>query len=186
MSGGEVGDEDLMLRYRDGDVRAFDLLYARHRGPLFRYLLRQCGRRSIAEELFQDVWTNVIRASPRYEVRARFATWLYRIAHNRLVDHYRSANPAPHESLDDDDAAEPAADASADPARRVAAARRAERLLAAIAALPDEQREAFMLREEGGLGLDQIAEITGVGRETAKSRLRYAVARLRRALEEPS
>ncbi|MDX1434628.1 MAG: RNA polymerase sigma factor [Gammaproteobacteria bacterium] len=184
MGADDSRDEDLMLRYRDGDTAAFDTLYARHRGPLFRYLLRQCGRRSIAEELFQDVWTNVIRASARYEVKAKFSTWLYRIARNRLVDHYRAANPASCTSLDDDDPPALAADSSSEPARRVAAARRAERLMAALAALPAEQREAFMLREEGGLGLDEIAEVTGVGRETAKSRLRYAVARLRRALEE--
>lgn len=185
MSGGDIGDEDLMLRYRAGDTNAFDTLYARHRGPLFRYLLRQCARRSIAEELFQDVWTNVIRARSRYEVRAKFGTWLYRIAHNRLVDHYRSANPAPHDSLDEADGPELVADTSTEPERRLGAGRRAERLMAAIAELPEEQREAFMLREEGGLGVDQIAQVTGVGRETAKSRLRYAVTRLRRALEDP-
>ena len=80
-------DEILMLRYRDGDTDAFARLYARHKGPLYRYLLRQCGQPAVAEELFQDVWLKLIAGRSGYAVQARFAAWLYRIAHNRLVDH---------------------------------------------------------------------------------------------------
>ena len=184
MSGEQAGDEELMLRYRDGDVAAFDTLYARHRGPLFRYLARQCGERAIAEELFQDVWMNLIRSRQRYEVRASFKTLLYRMAHNRLVDHYRSRgsrpNPGHGEGLDPDALPNP------DPSQeaRLESARRAGDLARALAALPGEQREAFLLHEEAGLGLEAIAETTGVGRETVKSRLRYALAKLRAALAE--
>jgi len=78
-------DETLMLRYRNGDAGAFGRLYARHKGSLYRYLLRQCGQPTVAEELFQDVWLKLIAARSGYAVQARFATWLYRIAHNRLV-----------------------------------------------------------------------------------------------------
>ena len=84
-------DEALMLAYRDGDAAAFEALYARHRAKLFRYLLRQCGRREQADEMFQEIWMSVIRARSNYEVTAKFTTWLYRIAHNRLVDSYRAA-----------------------------------------------------------------------------------------------
>jgi hypothetical protein len=85
-----ASDEELMERYRDGDAGAFDLLYARHKGGVYRYMLRQCNDRGIAEELYQDVWTNLIRARAGYAVTAKFTTWLYRLAHNRLIDHYRA------------------------------------------------------------------------------------------------
>lgn len=84
-------DETLMLRYRDGEVAAFAPLYARHKGALYRYLLRQCGQPALAEELFQDVWLKLIAARAGYTVQARFATYLYRLAHNRLIDHYRAS-----------------------------------------------------------------------------------------------
>ena len=82
-----------MLCYRDGDAGAFDALYARHKGGLYRYLLRQCREPAAAEELFQDVWMNLIRARARYTVQAKFTTYLYRLAHNRLIDHYRKHEP---------------------------------------------------------------------------------------------
>src|SRR6185295_20094478 len=86
----ETRDEDLMLAYAAGDAAAFDALYARHKGGLYRYVLRQCTHAGVAEELFQDVWMNVLRARASYVPSARFATWLYRIAHNRLIDHWRT------------------------------------------------------------------------------------------------
>ena len=91
----EESDEALMLHYRDGDVRAFEALYERHKGPLFRYFLRQSVQHAVAEELFQEVWTNLIKSRHRYQVRAKFTTLLYRIAQNRLIDYRRSpsANP---------------------------------------------------------------------------------------------
>lgn len=181
----DADDETLMLSYRDGDPRAFEALYARHKGPLYRYLLRQCGAAAVAEELFQDVWLKLIKARSRYTVQARFATWLYTLAHHRLIDHYRARSRGlPVSYLD------PEADCPPDPGpapeELVDRRRRAERLLELLAALPEAQREAFLLREEGGLSVDEIAAATGVARETAKSRLRYAVARLRRGLGEPT
>ncbi|HEX9627220.1 MAG TPA: RNA polymerase sigma factor [Acidiferrobacterales bacterium] len=183
----ERSDEALMLAYRDGDAQAFERLYRRHRGGIYRYLLRQCRNPADAEELFQDIWMNLIRARARYEPRARFTTYLYQLAHNRLIDHFRRRRPS-------DPGPEPAGEAEppswerlpaaeADgPERRAASARQAQRLLAALMSLPAEQRAAFLLREEAGLSLAEIAEATGVSAETAKSRLRYAVQKLRRAL----
>lgn len=183
----EDTDETLMLRYRDGDARAFETLYARHKGPLFRYLLRQCGERVVAEELFQEVWMNLIRARARYTVQARFTTYLYHIAHHRFIDHCRQRAGARVYALlaNDPPALDqlPAASAS-EPERQMLSQERVDRLREALDRLPPLQCEAFLLREEAGLSLEQIAEVTGVNAETAKSRLRYAVNRLRHALRE--
>src|SRR5512135_1048269 len=95
----DVADEQLMVRYRDGDAGAFDVLYRRHKGGLFRYLLRLSKQQSIAEELFQEVWSNLIRSRERYQPTAKFTTFLYQIAHHRLIDHVRQ-HPHLHLSLD--------------------------------------------------------------------------------------
>ncbi len=176
-------DEDLMLAYAAGDATAFDALYARHKGGVYRYLLRQCRQSSVADELFQDVWTNLIRARASYAPTAKFTTWLYRLAHNRLIDHYRASGHLTLISMDDEAhedavAGIPAA-RSDEPQPRAENRELGERLLAALATLPPAQREAFLLQQEGGLSLAEIAELTGVGAETVKSRLRYAVAKLR-------
>lgn len=181
---GPTPDEDLMLRYRDGDARAFEELYARHRGGLFRYVLRQVGFRAAADEVFQEVWMRIIASRSRYRVEARFATFLYRIAHNCVMDHFRRKPPLQLLSFDDqpDEALQVPAPAAEQPEKRAQRSQVARELMRALALLPDEQRDAFLLHEEGGLTLDEIAEVTGVGRETAKSRLRYALSKLRSEL----
>jgi RNA polymerase sigma-70 factor (ECF subfamily) len=178
-------DEELMLRYGAGDAGAFDLLYGRHKGRLYRYLRRQSGAEGVADELFQDVWMRVIDARDRYEPRAKFTTWLFTIAHNRLMDHFRGSSRVALQSYDDDP--EPVDAVAADtlsPEDDVARKQRAARILAAIDALPAAQREAFVLQQEGEMSVEEIAQATGVNRETAKSRLRYALAKLRAALGE--
>lgn len=183
----EVADEHLMELYRDGDAGAFDVLYHRHKGGLFRYLLRQCKDKSVAEELFQDVWSNIIRSRERYQPTAKFSTFLYQVAHNRLIDHIRQ-RPELALSLDaeDDDAdslvERTPADAGSQPEVIVERKRLIDSLVEQIEALPTLQRDAFLLREEAGLSLEEIALVTGVTPETAKSRLRYAVAKLRDGL----
>jgi RNA polymerase sigma-70 factor, ECF subfamily len=187
MNADATSDEALMIAYRDGDGHAFQLLYARHRGGLYRFLLRQCGAAAIAEELFQDVWLNLIRARQRYAPEARFATYLYRIAHNRLIDHFRRASHRPtlqSDDADDDPIAALAADRRHQPEVRIESKARMERFMALLTGLPDAQREAFVMHEEAGLSIEEIARATGVNAETAKSRLRYAVAKLRRGLQE--
>jgi len=183
MEGG-ASDEELMLRYGSGDAGAFEALYRRHRGPLYRFLLRQVNNAATAEELFQDVWMRVIDSRGRYEARAKFSSWVYTIAHNRLMDFYRASGKAhllgreeSEEALDSLAADDPPADALLERKRA------AERLLAALGALPEAQREAFLLQQEGELSLEEIAKATGVNRETAKSRLRYALAKLRASLK---
>ena len=176
-------DEDLMLAYAAGDAAAFDALYARHKGGVYRYLLRQCRSGVAVDELFQDVWMNLIRARASYAPTARFTTWLYRLAHNRLIDHYRASGHLTLVSADDEAHADAIAALpgarSDDPRVRAENRELGERLRAAVAALPPAQRETFLLQQEGGLSLAEIAAVTGVGTETVKSRLRYAVAKLR-------
>jgi RNA polymerase sigma-70 factor (ECF subfamily) len=176
----EATDEGLMAAYRDGDASAFDALYARHRAPLFRYVLRGVRSRALAEELYQDIWMRVIEARRRYSPTAKFTTWLYTIAHNRLVDHWRRRELAavPAEAAE----AVPAG-ADAAPDRRAEGRRALERLAAAIEALPHAQREAFLLHEETGLTALEIAAVTASDPEAVKSRLRYAYAKLRQAVD---
>jgi RNA polymerase sigma-70 factor (ECF subfamily) len=179
-------DEALMLRYARGDAAAFDVLYARHRGGVFRYLLRQLHNdRALAEELFQDLWMSLVGARSRYTVEAKFTTWLYTMAHNRLIDHFRRRRPLETVSVHadgDDDPPELPAPATVQPERAAEAREQAMRLLVLVQALPSAQREAFLLQQEGGLSLEEIAEITGSDRETVKSRLRYAMDKLRRGM----
>lgn len=181
-------DEALMLAYRDGEAAAFEALYARWRGPLYRYFLRQCGHAGQADELFQDVFMRVIGAAANYEATARFSTWLFRIAHNRLVDHWRKMGREPVDPLasteDGDDCEfDPPAPEGVVPEREAERKQLGAALMSALNSLPELQREAFLLAEEGGLTLEEIASISGVGRETIKSRLRYATAKLRDKLE---
>ncbi len=182
-AGADSRDEDLMLAYAAGDAAAFDLLYARHKGGVYRYLLRQCRDTGIAEQLFQDVWMNLIRVRATYLPSAKFSTWLYTLAHNRLIDYHRASGRVTLVSTDDETHADVVtalpASRRAEPESRAANRELAARLQAAVAALPAAQRDAFLLQQEGGLTLEEIAALTGVGAETIKSRLRYATAKLR-------
>ena len=176
-------DEDLMLRYAGGDPDAFQRLYERHRGGLYRYFLRQSNR-SVAEELFQDVWTRVIQSRKRYRPKAAFKTWLYTLAHNRLVDHWRreGVRPVEQSASDGDCAAMMAPDTNPGPQRLVDLRDCLEQLLQLVSDLPDVQRQTFLLRHEAGMSLAEIAAAMSTGAETAKSRLRYAMDRLRAAI----
>lgn len=165
-----------MQAYAAGDGAAFEALYRRHKDPLYRYFLRHTSSPDHAAELFQDVWKNLIQARTRYRPDAPFGAWLFKLAHNRLVDHFRAQRPQAEVPED------LAAPESERPDHTVARHSEALRLLQALALLPAEQREVIVLREERDLTLEQIAAIQGVGRETVKSRLRYALARLREVI----
>jgi RNA polymerase sigma-70 factor, ECF subfamily len=176
----EASDEELMAAYRDGDAGAFDALYARHKGALFRYVVRGVRIRAVAEELYQEIWIRVIEARKRYSPTARFTTWMYTIAHNRLIDHWRRkelmvVDPGQHD--------EPQAGLDADPARQAEAREALDRFAKALAELPHAQREAFLLHEEAGLTAFEIAAVTGTEPEAVKSRLRYAFSKLKEATE---
>jgi RNA polymerase sigma-70 factor (ECF subfamily) len=181
-------DETLMLRYQAGDGAAFDKLYARHRGALYRFIQRQCRAQDAAAELFQDVWMNLIQAKDRYRVEAQFRTYLFTLAHNRVMDFFRShaRTAAQHidGDCDDDIVNNIPASRTAEPEVRALSREQGAALLKLLDALPDAQREAFLLHEEGGLNVEEIAAAMGITFEAAKSRLRYAVAKLRDGLRE--
>jgi len=183
-------DEQLMLAYGAGSAEAFAVLYTRWRRRIYRFLVRQCDSAGTADELYQDVWLRVVNARRQYTATARFSTWLFRIARNRLIDHWRAEGrkPASETPMADDGESDPldnvAAPEEVQPERIMERKERARRVVDAVESLPDAQRETFLLHEEGGLTVDEIAALTGVGHETAKSRLRYAMMRLRAQLTE--
>ncbi len=175
-------DSALMLRYADGDVDAFETLYRRHNDSLYRYLLRLSGHRNTAEDVFQETWGKIVKARSKYRPTAKFSTYLYRVAHNCFIDYLRRNKRHSNTSDVDPDTqvgagGEPDAETERSMARK--------RLEEALTTLPEEQRDVFLLHEEAGLNLAQIAEVTGVNRETAKSRLRYAVGKLKAAMDAP-
>jgi RNA polymerase sigma factor (sigma-70 family) len=183
----QPSDGDLMQAYAAGDASAFETLYDRHALPVWRFVQRSVQDTALADELVQDVWFSVVRQAAHYEPRARFRTWLFTMAHHRMVDHWRSHKS--HASLDaeTEDGATLAdmlaAESGFGPERRLDSREQAQALLDALAELPAVQREAFLLQAEGGFSLNDIARTTGVSVETAKSRLRYARTRLRETLE---
>jgi RNA polymerase sigma-70 factor, ECF subfamily len=179
-------DAELMTRYAAGNLQAFEELYRRHRTALYNYLVRHTRDREIANDLFQEVWARVIASRARYEPRAKFRTFLFHIGHNCFIDHCRRTAARPERTSDPDQndgvlAGAPAPFADR-PDARAEEAQTLARYRTALAELPAEQRDAFLLYEESGLSLAEIADISGVGLETAKSRVRYALAKLRRSL----
>ena len=176
-------DSALMLRYKDGDVAAFETLYRRHNDSLYRYLLRLSRHPDTAEDVFQEAWGKISKARETYRPTARFSTYLYRVAHNCFIDHVRRNKRHTYAVVTDPEH-QPDPGEAPDTQTERALARR--RLLAALDDLPDEQKDVFLLHEEAGLTLDDIASITDCNRETAKSRLRYAVNKLRAAIDEPA
>ncbi|HWT68564.1 MAG TPA: RNA polymerase sigma factor [Pseudomonas sp.] len=177
-------DESLLARYREGDGAAFEILYARHRQGLYRFLLGLSGSAERAEEVYQDTWLSLIRSASQPQGRATFRTWLYQIARNRLIDHWRKHGV--HQPLHDsyDEQAHALADETSDPEQLLSLSRDSQRLDTALQSLPADQREVFLLRAYSDLDLPQIAALTETPLETVKSRLRYAQQKLRRLLAE--
>lgn len=174
-----------MEQYRDGNVEAFTALYHRNKAALYRYFLRHTQNNSAAEELSQDVWTNIIRTRRNYQANAKFTTYLFQIAHNRLVDFYRrSGNQGLHNPANTDDDCELDAGRHHHPDTQAESAQIQQRLLTLVHTLPHEQRDAFILKEDAGLSVEQIAQVMNVNAETAKSRLRYAVKKIREGLKD--
>jgi RNA polymerase sigma-70 factor, ECF subfamily len=185
-------DEALMLRYQKGEVRAFEILLTRHRRGLYNFIFRFVGSREAAEDLLQEAFLRVIKGAGKYERQAKFTTWLYTIARNLCVDHSRRMKHRRVQSLDapvgTDSEGGKLLDlvASSDPgaARNAVAAQLGIRLQNAIAALSDEQREVFLMREFHQMPFKDIAEVVGVSENTVKSRMRYALDKLRVELNE--
>jgi RNA polymerase sigma-70 factor, ECF subfamily len=155
----EPGDDALMHAFATGDARAFESLFERHRRALFTYLVHQTGDASLAEDLFQEVFLRLIRGSVAYRP-GNFRSWLFTIARNAMTDDRRRT--AVRESSH--------------------AGELRAHIEAALRRLPEAQREVFLLRERAGLDLQRIAQVTGANLATVKSRMRYALAGLRRVL----
>ncbi len=184
----DESDEKLMQRYARGEVAAFELLYRRHEMRTWRYLQRSLRNRATADELMQEVWFAVARDAARYTPTARFTTWLFTIAHHRLIDWARANHRLTSLETVGRESGAPidrlTADPSEGPLAGAVARDQAAALIQAVESLPREQREAFLLQVEGDLSVEEIAEITDASFEATKSRLRYARTRLRELLKE--
>ena len=187
-------DESLMARYQKGDVRAFEALLARHRKPVYNFIYRFVGERAQAEDLLQETFLRVIKGADAYQREAKFTTWLYTIARNQCVDLSRRMKLRRMASLDQacdtGDGREGAtlldvvADGGAAPDRQTSDSELQGRLKSAIGELSEEQREVFLMREFLSMQFKEIAEVTGVPENTVKSRMRYALEKLRDLLED--
>lgn len=188
----EEADEALMMRYQKGEVRAFEILLARHRKPIYNFIYRFVSSRELAEDLLQETFLRVIKGAGNYERKAKFTTWLYTIARNLCVDQSRRKKHRKTTSLDqpmskDQDSGTlldvlPGAEMGSD--RKSVSKQLHTTLHQAIATLSDEQREVFLMREFLDMPFKQIAEVVGVPENTVKSRMRYALEKLRLELEE--
>lgn len=181
-----------MLRYQQGDRSAFVVLVRRHQGPLFNFALRQLRTRQLAEDVVQEAFVRVVQSATDFKHEARFTTWIYTILRNLCVDHLRKNALRKHPSLDaargDDGSGPTLGEQTADPRasveREATGTELKERIAEAVEALPDDQREVFLLRQASNLPFKEIADITGVSENTVKSRMRYALERLQEALSD--
>ncbi len=186
----DSSDEELLRAYRDGNSEAFKTLFRRYRGPLFNFLLRRVRDRGRAEELYQDSWTKVIERSAEFRGDSKFSTWLYTIARNACIDHQRKMKFRGHASLDatqrggNQPMVERVANPGLGPEQLASGQALGERIRIAVEALPEEQREVFLLRQLQGLGFKEVAEVVGVPVNTVKSRMRYALERLQLGLDD--
>jgi len=165
-----------MIQYSQGSLSAFELLYARHKGPTYRYFLRQCREQSLAEDLQQELWGKMIKGKDNYREQALFTTWLYTIAHHVVVDHQRKFTVI--EDTDESDLA----DENTQPEQQHDQYRLSQRLKYCLAKLPSVQLETFLLNQETDLTVPQIAQVISASVEATKSRLRYAISALRQCL----
>jgi len=184
-------NETLMLRFRNGDVRAFEILLQRHRQSIFEFILRSVGSHdtALAEDLTQETFLRVVKQASTYEQRAKFTTWLFTLARNLCIDASRRRKHRKAQSLDSaDDEGTSLLDRTASPGlavdRQAISRQLQARLEQAIATLPEDQREVFLMRESADLSFKEIADIIGVSENTVKSRMRYALEKLRTTLSE--
>jgi RNA polymerase sigma-70 factor (ECF subfamily) len=182
-------DISLMQQYAEGDLRAFETLYNRHKAGMYRYFMRHIPEPSLAEDLYQEIWNKVILQAKNYKASAKFTTWLYTLAHNKLVDHVRHlsvVNKVVLRSFDEevDESSEVFKQSQMynEPENEFTNIRAAESLKHCIAQLPQAQKDSFLLKEEAGMSVKDIAIVLNTSFEASKSRLRYAYENLRHCL----
>jgi RNA polymerase sigma-70 factor (ECF subfamily) len=190
----EEADEALMFRYQGGDVRAFEVLLTRHRRGVYNFIYRYVNSRDRAEDLMQETFLRVIKGARGYQKQAKFTTWLYTIARNLCVDHSRRQKHRKAASLDQplgrgEEGKDrtmldrvPGKEMQSD--RKVINQQLHASMQQAIAGLPDQQREVFLMREFLDMPFKDIAKVVGVPENTVKSRMRYALEKLRQELAE--
>lgn len=194
-----IADEMLMQQYAQGDVQAFSQLYTRHKNSLYRYFLRQVSTPELAEELYQEVWSKLIKASPSYQVQSKFSTWLYRIAHNELIDYYRrhtsqnkvfstNVEQIEHPSVVENGELDQSGQSSEDFQSNttdtaveddIYATQQIKQVKWCLQQLPREQKEAFLLKHESGFTVNEIASLVGESHDSIKSRIRYGLNKLK-------
>jgi len=175
---GEAGREvELMMAYKAGDRAAFEKLYRMYQPKLYRFFLSATGSEAVALDLYQETWTKVIRARDRYTPRARFSTWIFTIARNCLNDHYRVANKPVNQLPDADEVDSAINQLATDGSDGMLAPDEIASLL-----LPDEQQDVVLLRYAADMSIAEIAILNNENPETIKSRLRYALPKLRSSL----
>jgi RNA polymerase sigma factor (sigma-70 family) len=181
-------DEALMLQFAQGDSASFAVLYDRHERGVWRFVLRSVKAPEIADDVTQELWFAIAQSAARYEPTAKFKTWLFTMARNRVIDLSRTKKN--HASIDEEDEegnamfSELAAESRLGPLRQLQSGEEVQALLRAVEALPSDQREAFLLQADGDMSVEEIAAATGVSFETAKSRLRYARTKLKELLND--
>ena len=169
-------------------MNAFEQLYDRHETGVWRFVFRSVQNNEVTDDLVQELWFSVTRSAASYEPTAKFKTWLFTMARNRVIDHVRTRKN--HASIDAENEegesmfSDLAAESRLGPMRQVSSREQAKALLDAIEQLPADQREAFLLQAEGDMSVEEIAATIGVTFETAKSRLRYARTKLKTLLAD--
>lgn len=181
----DVSDETLMLQYQQGEQSAFETLYRRHKDALYRYFLKNCSDRQQSEELYQEVWIKLINSASRYTPKAKFKTYIFTIAHNTLVDFYRKAKPSQVVEFEDVESSEEIGNKLGNlalPEDEFTFKQKAKLFMKTLDELPVDQKEVAILHFEKEMSVQEIAEVTNVKTETAKSRLRYAKNKLKAAI----
>ncbi|MCI0444809.1 RNA polymerase sigma factor [bacterium] len=188
---GPAADEVLMLRYKEGDLEAFEILLERYQQPLFSFVLRFCNDYHQAEDLVQEVFLRLIKSAKTYEPKAKFSTYIYTFAHNICIDNFRRGKKRKTTSLSQPIDAEQeltfedtVKDERANPEKEYRQRSLEKALQEAVSELPEEQREVFLLREQMNLPFEEIARVVGCLPSTAKSRMRYALQSIRQKLEK--
>ena len=183
-------DEELMAAYKAGNAGAFRILVERHHAPVYRFCLRAMRSPEAAADAAQEIFLRVVKNAVSWEPKAKFTTWVYTIARNHCIDEARKGRFRRTESLQEtvgkDGEGEEKIERVASPLPQSDTLAHGTRLRKAIdsalATLPEEQREVFLMREVSGLAFKDIADAVGVGENTVKSRMRYALTGLKKAL----